>query len=77
MTAQIEVAAGTVGQFTINYITENGRRIPIIGQLYMKGSVQLLGIPDFFRSSGFLFIENLQAPTVPFGWGDSNNSNQN
>ena len=66
-----------MGQFTANYLDENGRRIPIISQLSINGSVQLLGIPAFVRNSGLLFIENLQAPTVPSGWGDADTSNKN
>ena len=60
-----------------NYLDENGRRITIIGQIYINGSAQLLGIPGFSRNSGLLFIENLQAPTAPTGWGHANTSNKN
>ena len=56
-TAQVEVSAGTVGQFTNNYLTENGRLIIFIGQLSINGSVQLLGIPDFSKNSVLFFIE--------------------
>ena len=30
LTERVEVGAGTVGEFTTNYLAENGRRIPII-----------------------------------------------
>ena len=52
-TMQAEVAAGTVVQFKNNFLAENGCRIPIIGPNFISGSVQLLGIPDFFRNSEF------------------------
>ena len=63
LTAQVEVGAGTVGDFTTNYLGENGRRILITRQLSINGSVQFLGIPNFVRGIGFSFIENLQDPT--------------
>ena len=47
--AQVEVAAGTVGQFTTNYLSGNGRILPIVGQLSINGSFQLLDIPNFVR----------------------------
>ena len=74
---QVEVSPGTVGEFTTNHLAENGRRILIIRQLSINGSVKFLGIPDFVRNSGLWFIENLQDPTVPTGWGHANTSNQN
>ena len=40
LAAQIEVGSGTVGQFTINELDENGKN-------YINGSVVLLGIPNF------------------------------
>ena len=45
--AQVEIAAGIVGQFTTNYLAENGRIIPIVGQISINGSVQLLDISIF------------------------------
>ena len=50
--AQVEVDAGTVVQFKTNYLYGNGRIIPMVGQLSINGSVQLLDIPDFVRKSG-------------------------
>ena len=76
LTAQIEVCAGTVGQFMTNYLAENGCRTPVIGQFSITGSVKLLGIPFSAWGHVLLFIENLQAPTATYGWGDANNSNQ-
>ena len=75
--AQIEVGAGTVGDFTTNYLAENRRRIPIIGKISINGNVQFLGIPDFVRGSGLPFIDKIQAPTVTTGWGHSDNYNKN
>ena len=69
-TARVEVVAGTVGEFTTNYLAENRRRIPIIGKLSINGSVQFLGIPDFVWGFGLSFLTNLQAPTDPTGWGN-------
>ena len=41
-TACGEVPAGTVGDFFTDYLAENGRQIPIIGQLSINNSVQFL-----------------------------------
>ena len=51
-TTKVEVGTVTVGQFTTNYLAENGCIIPIIRELSIYRSVQLLGIPDFVRNSG-------------------------
>ena len=61
----------------IDYLAENGLRIPIIRQLSINGSVKVLGIPDFPRGSGLLFITNLKDPTDPTGWRHGGTSNQN
>ena len=75
--AQVYVGGGTVGQFLTDYLSENGRRITILGQISINGSVKLLGIPDFNITSGPMFIENLQAPHSTTFWVDSGTSNQN
>ena len=51
-TAQVEFIYGIVGEFMTNYLAENGRRIVIIRQPSINGSIQLLGIPDFVLGSG-------------------------
>ena len=56
---QVDVGAGTVRQFLTDYFYENGGRISILGQISINGSVKFLGIPDFHRTSGPIFIENL------------------
>ena len=57
--AQVEVTAGTVGEFVTDYLAENGCIIQIIGQLSVNDSVQFLSVPDQGRGSGLLFICNL------------------
>ena len=76
-TAQTDVVTGTVGQLTTNCLAENGRRIPVIGQLSINESVKLLGIPSKAWGRGLPFIKNFQAPTVLYGWGVADTSNQN
>ena len=76
-TAQVEVSSGTVGKFTTNYLYENEVRIPTVIQLSINVSVQLLGIPNFFRNNGLSFIENLQSPTVSSGWDVADTYNKN
>ena len=77
LTAQVDIGAGTMGEFTTNCLAENGRIIPIIGKLSINGSVQFLGIPYFVINCGLSFIENLQASNVPTGWGHANTTNHN
>ena len=38
-TTQVEVGAGTVGEFTTNYLSENGHIIPIIRKLSINRNV--------------------------------------
>ena len=76
-TLQRYVGAGTVGQFMTNYLAENGRIIPVISQLSINRSVEILGIPADAWGYGLPFIDNIQAPNVHYGWADANNSNQN
>ena len=73
LTVWLDVGDGTVGQFLKNYLAENSRRIDILSQISINGSVKFLGIPDFHRTSGPMFIENLQAPHDTTGWGDGGN----
>ena len=67
-TVQIYVGDETVRQFLTHYFAENGRRI----QISINGSIKLLGIPADSWKYGFPFIENVQAPIVPYGWEDAN-----
>ena len=64
-TAQIDVGAKTIGQFTTQYLPENGCRIPVIGQICINGSVKILGIHADAWGYGLLFIENVQDPLRP------------
>ena len=66
-TAQIDIGAGTMGQFSYDYLAENGWRIPILGQISINGSVKMLGIPNLCRTSGPMFIENLLALILSVG----------
>ena len=75
-TAQVEVVAGLVEDFTTNYLARKRRIILIIYQLYINGGVQFLGIPDFFGRSGLSFLLNLQAPAEPTCWINGETSNQ-
>ena len=68
-TAQLDVSAVVIGQFLSNYLAKNGRRIPILGQICINGSVKCLGIPKFHRTSGPMYTENILAPHDTTGWG--------
>ena len=65
-----------MGDFSSNYITESGRRIPILGQISINRSVEDLGIPDFHRTGGPFWDDNLLDPCS--SWGDGGTTtNQN
>ena len=76
-TSQVEVVNGTMEEFTTDYLVKDGRRILIIGQLSINGSVRFLGITDFVRGSWLYFLTNLQAIAEATGWGNGGTSNQN
>ena len=76
-TAQVDVGAGTMGQLLTDYLAENGGIIPIFGQIYINGSVKIWGIPDFHRTSGPMFIENLRSPHYTTDWRHGGTSNHN
>ena len=75
-TAQVEVVSGTVGEYTINYLAENGLIIPFMGKIPINDSVQFLGIPDFVGVSGLSFLPNLKYTSEPTGWGNGGTPNQ-
>ena len=37
---RVEILDGTIEDFFANYLAENGRRIAIIGQLFVSGNIQ-------------------------------------
>ena len=58
-TAQVNFGAVVVGQFSSDNLTENGRRIPFISQISINGSVEYLGIHNFHRTNGPMWVDNL------------------
>ena len=66
-TVQVEVPAGTVGEFVNNYLAENGRRIQIIGQLSINRSAQFLVVPTQALGHGLPFPCNPQTPAGTTG----------
>ena len=42
--AHVDIPDGTVGEFVTEYISKNGQRNHIIGELSINGSVQFIGI---------------------------------
>ena len=75
-TSHVEVTSGTVGEFVINQLAENGRRIKIIRQLSVNNSVQFLDLSDQSWGSGLPFIFNLLYHVEATGWGGGNYLNQ-
>ena len=61
-TAQVYVRAGVVGDFSSDYLNEIGHRVPIIGQIYMNGNVEYLGITEFYGTGGPFWVDNILDP---------------
>ena len=45
--ARVDVSARVVGQFLPDYLAKNGCRIPILSQIFINGSVEILDTPNF------------------------------
>ena len=74
MTAHVEIPDGIFEEFVTYYLSENGRRNHIIGEISINGSVQFIGLSQIWGSR-FLYIFNLQAHVEATGWGVSSNGN--
>ena len=74
--AQVDVGAKVVGHLLSDSLTENGCRIPILGQISNNGSVEYLVIPDFHRAGGTFWSDNNLVPRSTWGNG-GNTTNQN
>ena len=44
-TVQVDVGAGVIGEFLYNYLTKNGRRIPILGKFQLMEMLNNLKLP--------------------------------
>ena len=66
-----------MGQFLTRFLALNGRRVPIIGEISISGSVKSLGIPADAWGCELPFIENVQGPSEPTSWRHGDTSNQN
>ena len=75
-TVQVEVTAGTVGEFLTDYLYENGHIIHIITNISVNDSVRFLGLTNQGGESVLPFICNLQIHVEAAGWGIENFSNQ-
>ena len=76
-TAQSDVGAWTMGKFLTNYLAENGRKILILGQISINGSVKMLSSPYFHITNGPNIIENIWSTHDATDWGHGGTYNQN
>ena len=65
--ACIEIPAGTAGEFVTDYISENGRRNQIIGELPINGIVQFIRISEIWGSR-LPFITDPRVPDCFSVW---------
>ena len=68
-TAQVDFGAGIVRDFTTNYLTGIWRRFPMFVKIYINGSVEWLGIPDFHRTDGLAWTAIILDPRPSLGDG--------
>ena len=74
--AQVDVGAGFIGEFTSNYLTADGRRIPIFDRKSINGSVEWLGVPAPVRTYGASWADNILFTSTSWGAsGTATNSN--
>ena len=66
--SRVYQGAGVMRKFSSNYLSESGRRVTILDQIYINGSVEYLSIPDFHRTGGPFQYDNL-LDTLS-SWGD-------
>ena len=65
--AQVDVGTGFIGEFATDYLTEIWRRFCMFGRNYINRSVQWLVVPDFLRTDGPTWTDNLLAPYFSLG----------
>ena len=61
-TEQEDVGAGFAEKFETDYLTPRWYRVPRFGRNSINGSVEWLGFPDFLRTDGPTWTENVLAP---------------
>ena len=69
--ARVDVRAGAAREFSPNYLTKSWRRVPMFSRISINGSVKWLLIPDFHRTDGPTWTDNLLAPCTIWGDGGS------
>ena len=74
--ARIEIPDVTVGEFFTDYISENGRRNQIVGEISINGSVQFIEIYKIWGSR-FLYIANPWDHVETIWWGSSGVTSSN
>ena len=65
--ACVDVSAFVRDYFVTNYLTENGRRVPMFGRKLINGSFERMGVPDFLRADGPPWTVNLLLPYADWG----------
>ena len=63
LTLQVDVGAGSVGEFATNYLTPSWRRRTMFGVNSINESVQWLGVPAPLRTDGPPWTDNILAPS--------------
>ena len=66
-TARVDILSRNVGWFVTDYLSENGRHGQTIGELFINGNVQFIGLSQIW-GSGVLYIFNIRAHVETKGW---------
>ena len=64
---RVDVSAFIGDCFGTDYLTENGRRVPIFGRKSINGSIEWIGVPSFLRNDGPPWGENILCPSPRWG----------
>ena len=68
LTVRVDVGTGVIGEFSPDYFTETWLRVPMFGRISINRSAELFGVPDFHRTGGPFWDDNLLV--VRSSWGD-------
>ena len=67
LTMRVDIATGIVGEFITKYLTADGRHNILIGEVYINGNIQLLGLTEV-QGISFTYVSNAAIPEYR-GWG--------
>ena len=74
LTEIVDVGTFVGDYFATNYLTENGRRVPMFGRKLINGIFEWMGVPEFMRTNGTPWTANILVPYSDWGHGGPSTS---